>query len=174
MPVRNGDDVRMSAAEYEKLKRDADDLTHRQRFARFACVGGVAVLMGLVALGMWGCPSYKVWAKEMNGKAQLSEAEYSKQIQIQEANANLEAEKLNAQAEVERAKGAAEARQQEGLGMTTEEYIQYLWVKKLSLAGSSIIYLPTDGGLPVLTQDATSAPAVADQGNADVPSEQKE
>lgn len=174
MPVRNGDDVRMSAGEYERLKADADANKRDARIIRSLAGGAVVVLMGLVALGMWGCPSYNVWSKEMSGKAQLSEAEYSKQIQIQEANANLEAEKLNAQAEVERAKGAAEARQQEGLGMTTEEYIQYLWVKKLSLAGSSIIYLPTDGGLPVLTQDATSVPAVSDQGNADVASEQQE
>ena len=174
MPVRNGDDVRMSAGEYERLKADADANKRDARIIRSLAGGAVVVLMGLVALGMWGCPSYNVWSKEMSGKAQLSEAEYSKQIQIQEANANLEAEKLNAQAEVERAKGAAEARQQEGLGMTTEEYIQYLWVKKLSLAGSSIIYLPTDGGLPVLTQDATGAPVVSDQGNADVASEQQE
>ena len=89
----------------------------------------------------------------MNGKAKLAEAEYSKQVQIQEAQNNLEAEKLNAEAEVERAKGAAEARKTEGLGMSAEEYIQYLWVKKLSLADSKIIYLPTEGGIPTLTKD---------------------
>lgn len=168
------ENVVIDSREYKRLKDQADENKHQGRIVRFLACGGVAVALGLVAFGMWGCPSYNVWSKEMSGKAQLSEAEYSKQIQIQEANANLEAEKLNAQAEVERAKGAAEARQQEGLGMTTEEYIQYLWVKKLSLAGSSIIYLPTDGGLPVLTQDATSAPTVEDSGNADVAAEQQE
>ena len=90
----------------------------------------------------------------MDGRAQLSEAEYSKQVQIQEAQSNLEAEKLNAEAEVERAKGAAEARKTEGLGMSPEQYVQYLWVKKLSLADSKIIYLPTENGLPALTQSA--------------------
>ena len=117
------------------------------------CIG-VIIIFGLIILGAWGCPQYKVWQAEMNGKAQLSEAEYSKQVLIQEANANLEAEKLNAQAEVARAQGAADARNVEGLGMTSEEYIQYLWVKKLSLADSSVIYLPSEGGIPVLTLDA--------------------
>lgn len=173
MEVNQNGKVELSPSSYKSLRNQADENKMENRLIRSLAAGGVAVLLGAVGLGMWGCPQYKVWSNEMSGKAQLSEAEYSKQIQIQEANANLEAEKLNAQAEVERAKGAAEARSQEGLGMTTEEYIQYLWVKKLSLADSSIIYLPTDGGLPVLTQDAASAPAVADQGNPDTAAEQQ-
>ena len=115
---------------------------------------GTIILIGVIACIMFLFPQYGVWRAEMDGRAQLSEAEYSKQVQIQEAQSNLEAEKLNAEAEVERAKGAAEARQAEGLGMTAEQYIQYLWVKKLSLADSKIIYLPTEGGLPTLTQEA--------------------
>ena len=115
---------------------------------------GIIILIGVIACRMFLLPQYGVWRAEMDGRAQLSEAEYSKQVQIQEAQSNLEAEKLNAEAEVERAKGAAEARQAEGLGMTAEQYIQYLWVKILSLADSKIIYLPTEGGLPTLTQEA--------------------
>ncbi len=148
--------MEISNREYEKLKQDASFNRFVQRIG--ICVF-IAILL-LICLGMWGCPNYAVWSSEMNGKAQLSEAEYSKQVQIQEAQSNLEAEKLNAEAEVERAKGAAEARNAEGLGMTPEQYIQYLWVKKLSLADASIIYLPTDGGIPVLTQDVTNAAIV--------------
>lgn len=55
--------------------------------------------------------------------------------------------------QVERAKGAAEARKTEGLGMTAEQYIQYLWVKKLDLSQSKTIYLPTEGGLPKVTME---------------------
>lgn len=112
------------------------------------------VIISIIAAVMFVLPQYGVWKAEMDGRAQLSEAEFSKQVQIQEAQSNLEAEKLNAEAEVERAKGAAEARKTEGLGMTAEEYIQYLWVKKLSLAESKTIYLPTEGGIPTLTQEA--------------------
>ena len=34
---------------------------------------------------MIGVPRYKVWQREMNGKAQLAEAEWNRQIQIREA-----------------------------------------------------------------------------------------
>lgn len=140
--------------EYERLVKDA---ARNKLATRLACIG-VIVLFALIALFMWGCPQYNVWRAEMNGKAELSNAEYAKQVMVQEANANLEAEKLNAEAEVVRAQGAADARNVEGLGMTSEEYIQYLWVKKLSLAESSVIYLPSEGGLPLLTLDADKTP----------------
>jgi len=146
--------MEISDYEYEKLTNDADE---NRLLARCVCIG-IIVVFALVALGLWGCPQYGVWRAEMEGKAQLSNAEYAKQVMVQEANANLEAEKLNAEAEVARAQGAADARNVEGLGMTSEEYIQYLWVKKLSLAESSVIYLPSEGGLPVLTLDANEKP----------------
>lgn len=147
--------------DYEELMEKAakwDDYEKedksRRRLIYGICVIGVLVIALIIGFFMWVIPNYSVWAAEMKGKAQLSEAEYSKQVQIQEAQSNLEAEKLNAEAEVERAKGAADARQTEGLGMTPEQYVQYLWVKKLSLADSKIIYLPTENGMPVLTQEA--------------------
>lgn len=125
----------------------------------FLITCGIAFVIGLVCLGMWGCPQYGNYLAEMRGKAELAQAEYSKQVMVQEANANLEAEKLNAEAEVVRAQGTADARAVEGFGMTNEEYIQYLWVKKLSMAETSVVYLPSDGGLPVLTLDADPASA---------------
>lgn len=137
------------------------------KFAKIMiCVGGIVVI-ALFTLFLWGCPQYNVWHAEMAGKAQLAEAEYSKQILIQEANANLEAEKLNAEAEVVRAQGTADARSVEGFGMTNEEYIQYLWVKKLSMADTSVIYLPSEGGIPVLTLSADADASVEEIKNAD-------
>lgn len=140
--------------EYKKLKDKANTL---RLIAKTMCIAAL-VIFGLVTFTLLVGPQYGVWRAEMDGKAQLSEAEYAKQVMVQEANANLEAERLNAEAEVVRAQGAADARNVEGLGMTSEEYIQYLWVKKLSLAESSVIYLPSEGGLPVLTLDAKEAP----------------
>lgn len=151
----------VSDYEYEELIKKAkkwDDYDREeksnQRLMYGLCIIGVFVVALVIGFFMWVIPNYSVWHAEMKGKAQLSEAEYSKQVQIQEAQSNLEAEKLNAEAEVERAKGAAEARRTEGLGMSPEQYVQYLWVKKLSLADSKIIYLPTENGMPVLTQEA--------------------
>lgn len=143
-------DYDINKAESQKQLEIAKE---RKTFAML-CVVGALIIIAVILGFMFGLPQYGVWRAEMDGRAQLSEAEYSKQVQIQEAQSNLEAEKLNAESEVERAKGAAEARQAEGLGMTAEQYIQYLWVKKLSLADSKIIYLPTEGGLPTLTQEA--------------------
>ena len=139
--------------EYKKLKEKANTL----RFVAKTAAIIALVVFGLVTFTLLVGPQYGVWRAEMDGKVLLSEAEYAKQVMVQEANANLEAERLNAEAEVVRAQGAADARNVEGLGMTSEEYIQYLWVKKLSLAESSVIYLPSEGGLPVLTLDAKEA-----------------
>ena len=130
-------------------------------YVRIATIVG-AILIGVIFLFLWGCPQYNVWRSEMNGKAQLANAEYSKQVLVQEANANLEAERLNAEAEVVRAQGTADARAVEGFGMTNEEYIQYLWIKKLSMAGTSVIYLPAEGGIPVLTLDADPANVIGE------------
>lgn len=113
--------------------------------------GGFATLLILVIFGalFFGLPAWNVWRREQSGKAQLKEAEYSKQIQLEEAKANLEAEKLNAQAEVERAKGAAEAIKIEG-GQLTDNYIKYLWVRNLESGEKQLIYVPTEAGLPIL------------------------
>lgn len=98
----------------------------------------------------WIWPKYRVWQREMSGKAELAEAEWNRQIKIKEAQSNLEAEKLNAQAEVERAKGAAEAIKIEG-GTLTEDYIRYLWVRQqTNLNDKTVIYIPTEAGLPIL------------------------
>ena len=146
--------------ELDRLKEKAEKLKDYEYSDKRAVIRGLktsipicASVLLIIAFCIFILPVYNVWKQEMNGKAKLAEAEYSKQVQIQEAQNNLEAEKLNAEAEVERAKGAAEARETEGLGMSAEEYIQYLWVKKLSLADSKIIYLPTEGGIPTLTKD---------------------
>ena len=111
-------------------------------------LGFVVVVIGLIALVMWGVPTYRVWSMEMSGRAELAEAEFNKQIIVIEAEARLEAERLNAEAEVERARGAAEAMQivEDSL---TETYIRYLWVR-LMTENENVIYIPTEGSLPIL------------------------
>jgi len=108
----------------------------------------VGLVVGFIALALWGVPTYRVWSMEMSGRAELAEAEYNKQIIVIEAEARLEAERLNAEAEVERAKGAAEA--MEIVEHTlTEMYILYLWVR-LMTENENVIYIPTEGALPIL------------------------
>lgn len=114
-----------------------------------ASIIAVVLILALIALPFWAFPKWNVWRKEMSGRAQLAEAEYSKQVQLEEAKANLEAEKLNALAEIERAKGAAESIKIEG-GQLTENYIKYLWVRNLQTGDKQLIYVPTEAGLPLL------------------------
>ena len=110
----------------------------------------IVIGASLIVLMMAGLPVYNVWSKGLSGRAKLSEAEYSKQVQLEEAKANLESEKLNALAEVERAKGAAEAIRIEG-GQISENYIRYLWVRQQgNLNDKTVIYIPTEAGLPIL------------------------
>ena len=116
---------------------------------------GVFVVLFVILLIAGGfllgflCRHYDVWSLEMRGKADLAEARWNRQIQVEEAEANLEAEKLNAQSEIERARGMAEAIKIEG-GQLTPEYIQYLWVRSNNFNESTTIYVPTETNLPIL------------------------
>lgn len=115
----------------------------------FAVVAGVVLVF---TLGLYGCPKYQVWQQGQRGEAELARAEQNRKIAVQEAQAKLESAKLNAQAEVERAKGLAEANAivADGLAGKTA-YLQYLWITKVAdNAAREIIYLPSQGGLPIL------------------------
>jgi hypothetical protein len=119
-------------------------------------LGVLFLLCVLVGGTCYGWPTYRVWQKEQAGKALLREAEWSRQIRIQEANAEFEAAKLLANAEVERAKGVAAANDiiAERLG-GPEAYLRYLWIMGLQDGTSEVIYIPTEAQLPIL--EATRA-----------------
>lgn len=119
------------------------------RSGRIVVVNVVAVV-AFIGLLMAILPVYGVWRKQQKGRAALAEAEFSKRVKLEEAKTNLESEKLNALAEIERAKGAAESIRIEG-GQITENYIRYLWVRQQdNLNDKTVIYLPTEAGLPIL------------------------
>uniref|UniRef100_A0A6H1ZF31 Membrane protease subunit n=1 Tax=viral metagenome TaxID=1070528 RepID=A0A6H1ZF31_9ZZZZ len=105
----------------------------------------IVIIGGLMAI----IPKYRVWSKELAGKATLREAQWDRQVQIEEAQANLESEKLNALSEIERAKGMAEAIKIEN-GQLTETYIKYLWVRQNQFNDKTTIYIPTEANLPIL------------------------
>jgi len=112
---------------------------------------GCVFLCFVIALGMWGCPQYNVWSKELSGKAQLRKAEWNRQITVKEAEAKQEAAKALAMAEVERAKGVAEANKIIGESLKENEaYLRYLWINGLQDGSSEVIYVPTEANLPIL------------------------
>lgn len=111
--------------------------------------GIVAFLILAVVIGLILYPVYNVWARELGGKAELKEAEWNRQIAIEEAQARLESSKLDAQAE--RAKGVAEANEIIGVSLRGNEvYLRYLWIQGLHDGSSEIIYIPTEANLPIL------------------------
>ncbi len=112
---------------------------------------GIGAIIVFVLLLLWAIPQYKVWTQELNGKALFKEAEWSRQIAVEEARAKKESAILEAEAEVERAKGVAEANDIiAGSLKGNEEYLRYLWVNGLQTNEMQVIYVPTEAGLPIL------------------------
>lgn len=113
---------------------------------------GIAALGGLVLLLLLliGWPQYRVYAQRLAGEAALAEAQSSRQVAILEARAKKESAISLAEAEVIRAKGAAEANAilQNSLG-GPEGYLRYLQIQALEDSKASLIYVPTEAGLPV-------------------------
>lgn len=113
----------------------------------------VIVLIGIMLIGglMWAIPTYKVWQQGLSGKAKLAEAEYGRQVLVQEAKAKKEAATLLAEAEVERAKGVAKANEIIGSSLKGhEEYLRYLWITQLEKSSHEVIYVPTEAQMPIL------------------------
>lgn len=114
-------------------------------------MGGLTGLSLIACLALYGCPQYNVWQKTLQGKAELKQAEWNRQIKIQEANAIQESSKALAKAEVERAKGVAQANQIIGDSLkNNESYLRYLYIQGLQDKDNNIIYVPTEAGLPIL------------------------
>jgi hypothetical protein len=115
----------------------------------------VLFVIFLILGGVGGClyasPRYDVYKQEMGGLAELKKAEYNRRIAVFEANAKKESSTLLASAEVERAKGVAEANKIIGESLKENEaYLRWLWINGLAEGGNSVIYVPTEAGLPIL------------------------
>lgn len=116
-------------------------------------IGSVAAIIIVPVIGftMWIYPQYRVWAARMEGEAELAQAEGNRQIAVQEAQAKKEAASLLAEAEIERAKGVAKANEIIGNSLqNNESYLRWLWIDRLDKGNNSVIYIPTETGLPIL------------------------
>ena len=109
---------------------------------------GVGIVLLLALLLGW--PQYRVYQQRLAGEARLAEAQSSRQVAILEARAKKESAISLAEAEVIRAEGAAKANKilQDSLG-GPEGYLRYLQIQALEETKASLIYVPTEAGLPV-------------------------
>lgn len=109
--------------------------------------------IGLLATagGLYGCPQYSVYEQRLTGEAELARAEYSRRTSVVEAQAKLDSAKLLNQAEVARADGLALAtdRVSKSFG-NTDAYLRYLWIQSIEHDKATVIYVPTEAGLPIL------------------------
>lgn len=121
-------------------------------FVVIVCIGGVAGCM------RW-YPEYQVYQQRMTGEAELAQAEYSKQVQVRDAQGRLDAAKLLAQVEVQRAEGVAQANKIIGDSLRNNEaYLKYLWITDVTGSKSpTVIYVPTEANIPLLEAGRTPA-----------------
>jgi predicted aminopeptidase len=104
---------------------------------------GTVVLMILIAVGLYGCPQYNVYSQRLSGEAELAKAEYSRQIAVREAQAKLDSASRLADAEI--------ANKIIGDSLKgNDAYLRYLWINELGVTHNSVIYVPTEGNLPLL------------------------
>jgi predicted Holliday junction resolvase-like endonuclease len=109
----------------------------------------IVIIVLLLAFILWGAPKYKVYARELSGKAQLKEAEWNKQVAIEEARARKESALLLKEAEVIRAQGIAEANKIIADSIT-DNYLKYKFIEGLNDGNTETIYVPTEANIPIL------------------------
>lgn len=114
-------------------------------------LAGVVVIAGLA----FGLPQYGVWTKTLSGKAQLQEAEYTRQVAVLEAQAKKDSAQQLAEAEVIRAQGVAKANSIIGASLKDNPaYLQYLWITEGEKDSNRTVYMvPSSGGAPIPTFD---------------------
>lgn len=128
-------------------------MSHRNGSLTFGLVlgGGVFLFVLLFGLG----PLYGVYSKTLSGKAQLQEAEFTRQVAVLEAQAKMDSASKLAEAEVIRAQGVAKANQIIGESLKDNPaYLQYLWITEGEKDSNRTVYMiPSNGGAPVPTFD---------------------
>ena len=114
-------------------------------------IADLVVFCGLIGGCFYIKPKYEIYSQTMVGEAELKRAESNRKIAILEAEAKKQSAAMLADAEVERAKGVAEANRIIGESLKeNESYLRWLWINNLEQTENSIIYVPTEAGLPIL------------------------
>lgn len=117
---------------------------------------GATMCVGVIAGTVYVYKNSQIWSAEITGKAKLAEAEYGSQARIEEARSKAAAAKLEGEAELTRAEYSAQANAAlaDGLG-GSEGYLRYLYIRMLEEQGggngnSTVVYIPTEAGMPIL------------------------
>lgn len=111
----------------------------------------IILVIVAILVSMWTYPKYCVYSQRLAGEALLAHAQSAKEVAVAEAKAKMESADLLSQAEVKRAEGVAKANQIIGESLKDNEgYLRYLWIQNLESNNPTVIYVPTEAGLPIL------------------------
>jgi len=114
-----------------------------------ACV--VITFILVVSLLMIGCPQYYVYTARKKGEAILAKAQSARLVTVTDAKAKEESATYLSAADIKRATGIAEANRIIGQSLkNNKSYLKWLFIDKLDMAQSQVIYLPTETGIPIL------------------------
>lgn len=113
-----------------------------------------------LAFVLWGLPQLGVYNRTLAGRAALMEAESTRQVRVLEAKAKQESAELEARAEVTKAQGSAQAiaALKQELG-SSDAYLRWLYIQGLQEQGDksgekTVVYIPTDGLVPLPISEA--------------------
>lgn len=121
-----------------------------EKIEKWLAVVAIIIVVAIVT-AVAVLPLYNVWARELSGKAELKEAEWSRQIAVEEAQARLDSAKLDALSEVERSKGVAEANEIIGSSLKNNTaYLTWRWIEGLHDKHTDVIYIPTEANIPIM------------------------
>jgi hypothetical protein len=107
-----------------------------------------SIILILTAIGLVGCPVYKVYVQKKDGEAILAHAQSSREVAVAEARAKMESATLLAQADTIRAHGIARSNKIIGLSLTPA-YLHWFWIDNIDKS-NNVIYVPTEANLPIL------------------------
>ncbi len=124
-------------------------MSFEDNFGKIVSIFLLAIIIGSISGGLYMYPKYRLYKMDMSGQAELAKAEWTKKIQIEEAKGQLEAAKYSRETELIKANTEAEANRIVA-GSLDPLYIRYKMVERMTDANTQIIYVPTEGGIPIL------------------------
>lgn len=131
-----------------------------ERLAKFWAkigLGTVLLILVLVAGCMGGMPKYRLYRANVEKQAAIAEAKAQSDAEVYRAERAVTEAQYKSEADVIRAQGVAEANRVIAESLT-DEYIRWYYVDQIKDSGASIIYVPTEGGIPLLESGRAVGP----------------
>lgn len=126
---------------------------------------GAGVAIVIVLLFVWFTvfyPRWSVWASRKSGEAELANAEKEQKIQIARAQSRKDAAVLNKEAAIIEAEAVSSQIEKIGKELQSHDlFLKWQWIDMMKhKPDGSVIYVPTEAGLPILEANRLQKPPV--------------